>query len=404
MSEEAKGESLLRAIQKGQTCEAAELIRDPSTLINAEDLKRNTPLHLCCHGNHPTLAALLLSRGDLALNKANYASETPFDVACAFGYARIMRLLALDPRLHLPPLHRTVLLGEEGPLCELLRHGKEAPGDLCLDLNQRDAGGRTPLFLACLANLPAMVKLLLQEPSLDVNLDNKERQTPLIIGCLRGHLDVAKLLLLDPRTDLNRGNRFHQTAFCLACQGGQLDVAVFLAADGRVDLNAPDDCGSTPLFNACSKGHLDVVRFLSADPRILVNKANKLDQTPFFVACLNHHVEVVQYLACDPRVDLNKPSSDGVTPLWIACNAGDRRIVESLFAGSSRIDTKRVPSWSKKTPAQEASLFLHFDIVKLIQDHETNPEETRIRLCREFGFDGFISSFLLSFQATKEDN
>jgi ankyrin repeat protein len=116
-----------------------------------------------------------------------------------------------------------------------------------VDVNARDAVGRTPLSLAAIAGDADRVGQLLADPRTDPNLVDRDRQTPLHWAALAGHLDVVEALLADPRTNPGITDRPEgRTAAEAAEAADHRRVAAVLAERMRRDpgtdeLSAADD-------------------------------------------------------------------------------------------------------------------------------------------------------------------
>ena len=109
------------------------------------------------------------------------------------------------------------------------------------DIQQQDAAGRSPLFVACQYGRDAVVRLLLDRDESQRALLDQARDdgaSPLWIACRHGHAAIARLLLeRGADTDAERHDRDR----------------------GVTDRDTP---GETPLRVACFYDHADVVRAL----------------------------------------------------------------------------------------------------------------------------------------------
>lgn len=62
-------------------------------------------------------------------------------------------------------------------------------------METKDAGGATPLFLACEDDKPNIVPLLTSSGA-ELSTGNRSGETPLYIAALKGHSDIVKSLLM----------------------------------------------------------------------------------------------------------------------------------------------------------------------------------------------------------------
>jgi hypothetical protein len=162
---------------------------------------------------------------------AEEVSEEALVQACARGDLSQLRRWA----------RRGVRVTSAKPLCYAVKHGKYEVAlflvrNLGADVNQADAKGFAPLFIATHAGNLRMVKCLAIELGADVNQTDAEDCTPLYIAACLGHLGVVQ---------------------CLVEELG-------------VDVNLADEDGNTPLMVAANRMHHKLVRYLlkhGADPQ-----------------------------------------------------------------------------------------------------------------------------------------
>lgn len=199
-----------------------------------------------------------------------------------------------------------------------------------------------------------------------------------------------------------------------ACEAGNLKIVSLLLSDQRISLNEVDETGWTPFCHACQKGRLDVISFLLADQRVDVNKGDLDQRTPFYLACEVGKTEVVSLLIESPRVDPNHPMNEKITPLWRASKNGHLEVVQFILASWGEINTKKMPSFSKRTPAKEARSMAartkrdswedEFDfqqrkidclkIAEMLDEFGVDPNRVRSRLRDKLGLDGETLVFL----------
>ncbi|KAH8153172.1 uncharacterized protein LAJ45_02759 [Morchella importuna] len=116
----------------------------------------------------------------------------------------------------------------------------------------------TPLHLAAYSEEPAIVRLLLDQPSniwnwrrLNINAKDEGNETPLHVAIWSESYAVAKLLLEDKRINPMAKDNDGRTPLHLAVEYGEEETAALLLEKG-VDPMAKDNDGKTPLHAACA--------------------------------------------------------------------------------------------------------------------------------------------------------
>jgi len=108
-------------------------------------------------------------------------------------------------------------------------------------VNQEDAFGFTLLHLACMADWPTLVSLLLRVPGIDVNAMTEG--TPLIQAAVRGHADCVRLLLSDPRVCLTHRRAWITSGTPMTALEHALLTGYLLVVKLFLALQAPGACG-----------------------------------------------------------------------------------------------------------------------------------------------------------------
>jgi ankyrin repeat protein len=212
-----------------------------------------------------------------------------------------------------------------------------------LDVDARDAYGRTPLHCACeladpatalavaivlldagadplvekrslpLGNAlhivsyvcrPDLVRLLLNR-EVDVNTRiSNHITTPLHFACgthfandpvHATNIEATVRLLLERGADPTLTTKYGSTPLHnAACHGNAIAIRLLLAT-GRVDLEARDEDGMTPLHWAAERGHLEAARLL-VDAGAKVNARDAHRRTPMSFVHANRHAAVADLL------------------------------------------------------------------------------------------------------------
>ena len=123
-----------------------------------------------------------------------------------------------------------------------------------IDLNARDAIGRTAFMIACeFASSTDFVQLFLEysDQRIDQNAIDRLGMTGFMVAFENGRKDIVKLLLNHRNSNIDLNARVgyeRRTALMLACQQGHKDIVeILLEHSDRFDINAKDRYGRTAL-------------------------------------------------------------------------------------------------------------------------------------------------------------
>jgi ankyrin repeat protein len=139
--------------------------------------------------------------------------------------------------------------GQEETVRNLLDQG--------VDVNGRDALGRTPLIGAAGERQPAVLRLLLARGA-ELGLQDRDGMNALMTAVINGRKDNVRLLL-EAGADLEALSPAGETALMVAIRAGQADLVDYLLARGAdPDVHDQDDLlthkGYTPLMYAARYG------------------------------------------------------------------------------------------------------------------------------------------------------
>jgi ankyrin repeat protein len=197
-----------------------------------------------------------------------------------------------------------------------------------IDVNAKDFGGRTGLYLASMYGHTEIVKLLLDKGA-DANLPKQafeghtdgeyDGHTALYVACKRGHTEVVKLLLAKG-ADVNAKDYNGNYALLVASQGDKPEI-VKLLLDKGADVKA--------------KFLGDPRYFRAGDNALFVAMGTNLSYTHE----LSHTEEIVKLLL-DKGADANAKNGKGYPALFVASMGSNATLVKLLLDKGADVHAK----------------------------------------------------------------
>lgn len=190
-----------------------------------------TLLHVAAKQNAINLAALLIAKG-ADVNSRDLYSCTPLHVAAQFAEIAMVELLlakgaetGAENFSGASPLHAALRSDSvEEMLALLIKAGA--------DVEARDKGGKTALFIAVRYDLPAAALVLLEHRASTEAFD-KNAETPLLFAARNGTQWAIKLLL-EKGANLEARRRSGKTALCNAVEEDHEPIVQILLDRGAV--------------------------------------------------------------------------------------------------------------------------------------------------------------------------
>lgn len=208
----------------------------------------------------------------------------------------------------------------------------------CVDIDQGDPEGWTPLVYAAKDNRWRVVKVLLENGA-DLSVVADECYTALIIGAQAGHVTVVKLLVEAGADKEQKDSQGHTPLHPSSHRGHSEVMEVLLEAGAKVESRLPD--GSTSLYPACEEGHRQAVGLLlDAKTNPLLAPANASGDLfyPLDVASQDGHSDLVWDMLEHVGIEGCGGQTDGVDALHYA--AQDQRLdVMVLLTEVGVVDT-----------------------------------------------------------------
>jgi len=140
--------------------------------------------------------------------------------------------------------------------------GIQAALDSGAEVNCQDAKGRTPVYLAVLANSVPCTHELLSRGA-DPNIADKNKEFPIHIAACFATTDVLRILVDTGNVDLESANKDGNTALHKAAYAGCVDCVMYLTSKGA-DSKAQNNKYEIPAALARKKNHKGVLAVMKA--------------------------------------------------------------------------------------------------------------------------------------------
>ena len=124
-----------------------------------------------------------------------------------------------------------------------------------------DYEGETPLISASARGFNELVNKLLQKGAI-VNAMKKNKEDAASFAASNGHLETLKLLIRKDPSVADRQGFYGTTPLSWAARNGQLEMVKYLIENYNPRINIQDDNNETPLILAAYENHPKVVEYL----------------------------------------------------------------------------------------------------------------------------------------------
>ncbi|KAM9319082.1 ankyrin repeat and protein kinase domain-containing protein 1 isoform 2-T2 [Pholidichthys leucotaenia] len=243
-------------------------------------------------------------------------------------------------------LHYTVASGDLESVRRVLNLGAE--------VNCTTARGYTPLIVAVLHRMHAIISLLLERGA-DVTQGDDDHWTPLHFAAQNGD-DRTVRLLMDKGAAGDAREKVGWMPLHLACQNGHEAVVRLLLSrlPQEVVFEREETQGRMPLHLASAYGHLNIVKLLltqGADP----NSTDRFLTMALHLSAEKGYNRVVRQLV-KSGANTDRADSKGYTPLHLAALKGHTGICRQLLSNGANPDSKTLHGW---TPMHLAALKGH---------------------------------------------
>ena len=196
-------------------------------------------------------------------------------------------------------------------------------------VHSADAGGRTPLHIACEFDRLHLVKALLVMGA-ELNSRDYWGQTPLELAISMAHTQVVPELIKDFDCSDPEQSAILTTVLHKGCVSGKMSL-VKAAVEQGVDYTSKDENGNTPLVLAAMYDHYDMVLGLVDELGCSPNETGNHGMSPLHRACCNGNLSMVLLLiklGANPQ----QPDDNHNTPLFLAALHDKTEVVSALLS------------------------------------------------------------------------
>jgi ankyrin repeat protein len=187
----------------------------------------------------------------------------------------------------------------------------------------KDEKGESLLHTAAHTGKPEIMKLILQRGA-DINARDKGGRTIMFVLAFHGHTEAMKWLVNELGMNVDTTDHSDWTPLCKAAQVGNITSIACLVSLGA-DVRAGSKMGVSPIDCAVMSGQVESIKCLHNLDKNLVN-LNDSGLTPIFRAAYVGQVECIECLVrLGANIEAKGPQ--GETPMFKAAEAGQ---VESI--------------------------------------------------------------------------
>lgn len=259
-----------------------------------------TPLHLAAEAdNEPAINELLSRNPSAIINMQDMYGETPLHTATRnkkAGAAKCLLAHGADVMLQdvteCYPFHNAVTMTSTETGCKILEAAKDKKELL---IKHRDAEKKTPLHFAVEDKKNEWVKELIR---LDAELEaqDKDGNTPLLTAIDEEFFDIAKDLILH-KANINALNNDKRNALHIAVLTHNIEAVKFLARSD-IDLEQVDNNGDNPLHLACKTNkYLLLIELLKhKHASKIIHHKNAHDQSALMISIIYGHLDCVRVI------------------------------------------------------------------------------------------------------------
>jgi len=251
--------------------------------IDHQNSEGNTALHLAAKNAAPDVVVTLLSAGaDFKIT--NKEHKTALQVSAEFKCSEAL----LKKTAQSPESERKAFLDTED-VGQVRAFLKKYPNDVEIFTDVGD----TKLILAARANLPVIVKCLVDEFGASVNNPNMAHSSPLMASSMRGYDEIVTYLI-SKGANINQRTTNLDSCLSLAVWKNMTSTAKLLIGAGA-NVTGIDRFGDSMLHDAAKNGNTGLTEFFLTKT-IDINHQNKEGLSPLHRASEFGHADVIKIL------------------------------------------------------------------------------------------------------------
>ncbi|XP_048251523.1 serine/threonine-protein phosphatase 6 regulatory ankyrin repeat subunit C-like [Haliotis rufescens] len=393
------------AAQKGHGQLYEYLADEEKCDLTGVDDNGDTILHLACQGGSVHIVQHLMSSKLFDINHRGQYGKTPLMIAACSGHRDVFQLL-LSQNCHISPedfsmcetlsyghvgdwlnmsqflqarehdLNRFMITHKKHYISKLKSHLEEKGSSMLLvdvsgqsllhtaaetgnlklaefllsqgkvDINTRDASGRTPVMLAAAAGHRIMFEFLTKKQC-DLSLKDTESRGVLHYASQGGNLGIVQDVGCK---DVNETDRYDKTPVSYCVERGHKHIFDTLLNTGG-DLSVVDTDKNTLLHLASKGGNQAIVEHLLSSGTFDINAVNRDRRTPLLVAAYSGHTDICQHLIV-VGADVHRQDYDGNDVVLVAAQTGNLQLAECVLSVKKRVDFvqdkhgKTAPMWA----------------------------------------------------------
>lgn len=200
--------------------------------------------------------------------------------------------------------------------------------------NSKDKQGRTLLWWSASAGRVPITNLLLKQECMELNESDNNGWTPLHVASSNGHVEVVKLLL-DKRADFSVTNTNGRTPLHVTSSNEHVEVVKLLLRKGAI-ANIVDKRAKSALTLASKNGHESIVAILLSTTILSEfsrSGLGQLIQALAYGGCLSQ----LQTIIAQYHIDYEPTDSQGINAAHAAARGGHLSTLEFLLTAGTTL-------------------------------------------------------------------
>ena len=361
------------AVRQGQLEEVRRLLDQPDVNVNCINSNHETPLHLACALDHPSIIEILIAFGANVYIKDS-DNKNCYDKVNGIEICNFVNRLLCSQNLWLVgptftekdgPLHSAVKLNQLETVQDILDQRR-------VGIDDKNSAHETPLHIACAMGHNGIVRLLIINGA-SMSERDSYNNAPIHRAAAMGHIDIIDMLVADFGCDPTIRGYQGRSLLHFACGSGNTKFVRIVVQRKFIDpVNDRDACGRTPLHIAALSGHEKIIDILIDIFNCPVDYQDGGVHTPLHLACISGHMNVVKLLVLKHGANLNACNFQNDLPLHQAVQFGHTNVVIALIEDFNCNASKK--GCTGTTNLHKASINGHVELAEiLITDFGLDP-------------------------------